>query len=304
MKKLVWESNLVDVHAHLAPINASRINELSGVSWTPETQELSLDGAVVGFKDLFFPERLLQWMDEHNVARALVSIPPPLYRQTLSPKASLEWVNYANEALLETCQRYTERLSTLFYFPLEHVSLHDELMERYLRGGYHGAVLSAGGHPDIIYSRTDYEPLWQFLNRQRAFVFIHPGQCSDPRLAGFYLENLLGNPYETAVAAVHLMMVDVPRRYSDIRFCLAHAGGVLPCLCGRLDRGFITARPGVDVDNVELPSKAIRRFFADGIAHNEAGLELAQEVFGADHILFGSDWPFPMGLRDPQSKKK
>ncbi|WP_164034092.1 amidohydrolase family protein, partial [Serratia marcescens] len=40
----------------------------------------------------------------------------------------------------------------------------------------------------------------------------------------------------------------------------------------------------------------------DCIAHDAAGLRLAVEVFGPDRILFGSDWPFPMGLPKPHEQ--
>jgi aminocarboxymuconate-semialdehyde decarboxylase len=36
--------------------------------------------------------------------------------------------------------------------------------------------------------------------------------------------------------------------------------------------------------------------YADCIAHHPSALRLAQDIFGPDHVLFGSDWPFPMGL--------
>ena len=292
----------MDVHAHLAPVSGEGLVGLPGVQWDASQERLVLDGHAVGIKDLFHPERLIEWMDQHHIQRALVSIPPPLYRQGLDQSQALGWVNYVNEAMLAVSGQYPDRLQASFYMPLEHPGVLETLMTRYAQGGFHGVALAAGGHPDILYSRPDYEPLWAFLHHHQAFVFIHPGTCSDPRLSAFYLENLVGNPYETGVAATHLVMADVPRRYSGIRFCLAHAGGVFPCLCGRLERGFLTRRPGVDVDHVERPLQAARRFYVDGIAHSEAALALARETFGPDHVLYGSDWPFPMGLKDPDSK--
>jgi len=133
------------------------------------------------------------------------------------------------------------------------------------------------------------------MNDREMFGFIHPGTCQDCRLAAFYMENLVGNPYETGIAATHLVMAGVPARYPKIRFCLAHAGGTFPALVGRLQHGFETRRPGLNL-SVEHPLKAARRFFADGIAHHPGTLKLAKEVLGSDHIFFGSDWPFPMGL--------
>lgn len=287
----------VDVHTHLAPINSARLAELAGVEWSETTKELSLDGHAVGAKDLFYPERLVSWLDQNRIQRALVSIPPPLYRQGLSQDDAWAWATYVNETLLEVIAAYDDRLEALFYVPLEHPALIESLINVYRDGKYAGIALAAGGNPRIVYSNDEYQPLWESLDQSKSFVFIHPGTCNDPRLAPFYLENLVGNPYETAVAASHLIMAGIPKRYPAIKFCLAHAGGAFPCLCGRLERGFLTNRPGIDVANTEPPLQAARRFYVDGIAHNDAALALAKEIFGPDKILYGSDWPFPMGLK-------
>lgn len=254
--------------------------------------------------DLFRPQRLIEWLDQHGVQRAWVSIPPPLYRQSLDATDALAWCAYVNEELLAVTQASAGRLQALYYLPLEHPALLPALQERYDANLYAGIAVAAGGHPDIVMDEPKYEPLWAWLDRLGAAVFVHPGTCCDTRLARHYLENLVGNPMETGVAAAHLIMAGVPGRYPRIRFVLAHAGGTFPMLCGRLQRGFDTKRPGVDF-SVERPLQAARRFWADGIAHHPAALGLARTVFGADHVVFGSDWPFPMGAApdafDPQA---
>jgi aminocarboxymuconate-semialdehyde decarboxylase len=286
-----------DVHAHLAPIDAARLSALPGVSWNAADESLLLDGHRVGMKDLFHPERLVARMDVHGVQRALVSIPPPLYRQALAEADALAWVRYVNEAMLAIARGSAGRLGALFYLPLEHPALLAGLQAEYERSEFEGIALAAGGHADIVYSEPRYEALWQWLNEKGAFVFVHPGTCADRRLAAFYLENLLGNPVETGVAGAHLVMAGVPGRYPRIRFCLAHAGGIFTSILGRLQRGFDTRRPGVNL-GVEPPLQAGRRFYVDCIAHSVDMLALAGAMLGEDHVLYGSDWPFPMGL-DP-----
>ena len=64
-----------------------------------------------------------------------------------------------------------------------------------------------------------------------------------------------------------------------------------------MERGFETARPGMDL-KLERPILAARRFYVDSIAHHPGVLALAEDVVGKDHVLYGSDWPFPMGLPD------
>jgi aminocarboxymuconate-semialdehyde decarboxylase len=288
----------LDVHTHLVPINAGRLQSIAGVQWTPGEQALVVDGHRVGMKQLFDAQRLLEWMDASGVRKALVSVPPPVYRQDLAEEAALEWVTYLNEELAAVCAK-SDRLSPLFYLPTEHPRLLEKLLERAANGHFAGIAIAAGGHPAIDYSQAVYAPVWEWMQARGSFVFIHPGTCRDARLANFYLENLVGNPYETAVAATHLVMAGVPSRYPAIRFCLAHAGGMFTSIVGRLQKGFDTRRPGVDL-SVEPPLQAARRFYSDCIAHHPSALRLAQDVFGVDKVLFGSDWPFPMGLDRPE----
>ena len=290
----------LDVHTHLAPIDAPRLLTLAGVSWDAAAQALTLDGHAVRMADLFKPQRLIAWMDRHAVRRAWVSIPPPLYRQSLGAADALGWCTYVNEELLKVTQASGERLQALYYLPLEHPALLPTLQGRYAVNAYAGVAVAAGGHPEIVMDDAKYEPLWRWLDALGASVLVHPATCCDTRLARHYLENLVGNPIETGVAAAHLVMAGVPGRFPRIRFVLAHAGGTFPMLCGRLQRGFETKRPGVDL-GVELPLQAARRFWADGIAHHPAALNAARAVFGADHVMFGSDWPFPMGMTPEES---
>lgn len=287
----------LDVHTHLAPINAARLTLLEGVTWDAATETLTLDGHRIGIRDLFHADRLIARMDRHQVQRALVSVPPPLYRQGLAPDGALAWARYLNEELREIAAYSDGRLGALFYVPLEHPSIFEALLAEFDASAYEGIALAAGGHPHIQYSRPDYEALWQWLDAKSLFVFMHPGSCADTRLSKFYLENLLGNPIETGVAAAHLVMAGIPERFAKIRFCLAHAGGIFTSLVGRMERGFETARPGMDL-KLERPILAARRFYVDSIAHHPGVLALAEDVVGKDHVLYGSDWPFPMGLPD------
>ena len=146
-----------------------------------------------------------------------------------------------------------------------------------------------------------YDPLWTTLNRARAFLFLHPSRGCDPRLDPYHLHNLLGGPTETALAAAHLVMSDMVERHPDITFCLAHGGGATAAVAGRLQRGQSSGRSGVATEGDKV-RQGLRRFCVDCITHDAAALRLAATIHGDDHVLFGSDWPFVMGLPDPHKQ--
>ncbi len=76
---------------------------------------------------------------------------------------------------------------------------------------------------------------------------------------------------------------------------------MLPQLAGRFERGFDTARPGIDT-KAASPRKVFRNVCVDCITHDPDSLALAETVFGETQVLFGSDWPFPMGLPEPHQQ--
>lgn len=291
----------LDVHAHLVPLEVEALARFDGIRLDGETPVI--EGHKLGIASLFRPQALLDWMRQHAVAHAWVSIPPPAYRQHLGLDAARAWHAALDRALSAVAAADAARLTPLHYLPLEHAELALEIAQAAARSGDTHFTASAGGHPGILYSDPRHEPLWQVLDECAAIVFIHPGHCCDGRLDSFYLSNLLGNPYETAVAASHLVLGGVCTRHPHLRFCLAHGGGVTAAVAGRLQRGYDKRRPGVMVGaDSEPPKEALRRFWVDSIAHDTSALALAARVFGEGHVLFGSDWPFPMGLPDPMTQ--
>jgi aminocarboxymuconate-semialdehyde decarboxylase len=291
----------LDVHAHLAPVFPDDLDSVEGVAWKAEAGVLSVDGHDVGMKPLFDPPALVAWMARNKVEHAWISIPPPLYRMHLRGDDARNWVRYANRGLQRIADAHPEQLSPLPHLPLQDPQIANDTAKEWIARGHRRFGAPSGGHGEQVLSDTAYEPLWRALNDAGAFVFFHPGECADGRLSAFYLSNLIGNPYETAVAIGHLSFGGVFERYPDIRFCFAHGGGVLPMLAGRFERGFATARPGIDT-KAASPRKLFRNVCVDCIVHDPAALALAEDVFGESQVVFGSDWPFPMGIVEPHQQ--
>ncbi|WP_170182100.1 amidohydrolase family protein [Phreatobacter stygius] len=290
----------LDVHAHLIPARDGRLDGFAGVSWDAGTEKLTVDGHGIGLKNLFRPEALTLWMADNAVAHAWISAPPPVYRPELGPDETRRWSEALNAGLQAIAAAHADRLSALFHLPVEHPAVAVEIARDRIARGHSRFAMPAGG-AGVMLSDPVFAPLWQVLDEASAFLFLHPGESCDARLDPFYLANLLGNPTETAIASAHLVFGGILERHPRLTVCLAHAGGTTAALAGRFERGYATDRPGLD-QGLEPPRRTLRRLCVDCIAHDRAGLALAAEVFGADRILFGSDWPFPMGLPKPHEQ--
>ena len=212
----------LDVHAHLAPVFPDDLKAIRGVEWKLEAKILVVDGHSVGIKLLFDPPALVAWMDRNNVEKAWISIPPPLYRSELQDDDARAWVAYANRGLQRIADQFPGRLSPLLHLPLQAPGIAAEVARDGIARGYARFSAPSGGHGEQVLSDKAYDPLWATLDAAKAFVFFHPGECADGRLAAFYLSNLLGNPYETAVAIGHLQFGGALFPYN-----------FLFCTCGR-----------------------------------------------------------------------
>ena len=292
----------LDVHAHLAPVLTDRLGAIAGVSWSEAEAAMTIDGYTLAAKSVYRPEALIAWMDEHRVERAWISIPPPLYRLALEADAMRTWVLYVNDGLDALAAKFPERLSPLYHLPVTQPALAAEIVTARGRTSRPRFAMPAGSQDHkVILSDSAFAALWSALDAARAFLFLHPCKGCDPRYEPFYLHNLLGSPVETALAAAHLAMSGVLERHPGMTVCLAHAGGASAAVAGRLERGQVTGRPGADT-GAQRPRLAFKRFCVDCIAHDGDALKLAAAMHGQDHVLFGSDWPFSMGLPDPHKQ--
>jgi aminocarboxymuconate-semialdehyde decarboxylase len=286
-----------DIHAHLAPqLDPVLLEELPGITPGPSGR-LVLDGREPGPPKLYDTAALEQYLAEAELDHAVVSLPPPFYRQHLPAEEARLWVRAVNDGMLDRIEG-RQGLRALAYLPLEHPDLALAEYERIRGDNRFVGVTAAAGGASVTASDPALEPLWKALDDDDAVLLLHPGSAPDPRLSDFYLVNLLGNPSETAVSVAHLVFSGVLTRFPRLRIVLVHCGGTLAAVVGRWQRGVDTNRPGIG-DLPEPPREAVRRLYVDCLAHDPAVVDLAISTFGEDRLLLGSDWPFPMGIERP-----
>lgn len=290
----------LDVHTHLVPVSDD-LEGLGGVSWDAAAEVMMIDGHRVGIKSLFRPQALLEWMETEGVGHAWISAPPPTYRQHLRGSEARAWARYLNEELSAIASMAPDRLTALPHLAIQDLEAALGTVDVWAGKGVTHFSMPTGTGDERTISDAKFTPLWERLHEIGVVLFLHPGSCADGRLKSFYLENLLGNPSETAVAISHFVLGGIVEKYPGITPCFAHGGGTFPMAAARIQRGYETARPGLRM-NAAPPKDLYSRIMVDCICHNERPLELAEETFGKDNVIFGSDWPFPMGLLKPHDQ--
>jgi aminocarboxymuconate-semialdehyde decarboxylase len=205
------------------------------------------------------------------------------------------WVNLCgveierqNEALVDLAG---ERVRVLGTVDPERPEQLVELM----RDGRFGGVEIPAAPGGAYLGDHRFRDFWAAAEETGALVFVHPSThgFSVAALDEYYLWNTVGNPLETTVTAAHLLGAGVLDEHPRLRVLLAHGGGVLPALRGRLAHEQTIHPPGRDVGG------ALRRFHVDTVVHDADVLRGLVELFGAERVLLGSDYPFDMGSERP-----
>lgn len=288
---------VIDVHTHLAPLlSRELVDQVDGVE-TDDDGRLVVNGSRVGAPGLYEPSRLAGLLDAHGIDKAWVSAPPPMYRQGMDAAATETWVRVLDRGMRERIGD-NPSLDLLSYLPLDQPVVAHSLASALADGSdVVGWTASAGGG-SVSLDDDSLRPLWTLLEDAGKPLVLHPGESPDQRLDSYYLSNLLGNPVETAVAAGQLILGGVLTRHPRLKIVLVHCGGVMPAVVGRWSRGVATARPGIPAGTGD-PQEAARALWTDTLAHSSEVVDLALAVFGADRLVLGSDYPFPMGVEDP-----
>jgi aminocarboxymuconate-semialdehyde decarboxylase len=176
------------------------------------------------------------------------------------------------------------------------VPLHDPQAAAAMVRGLPGVEIPASVDGDYL-GHDRFEPFWAAAEESGAVVFIHPTTRAFD-LPEYHLWNTVGNPFETTITAAHMVMSGVLERHPDLRVVLAHGGGALPALRGRL-RHAHAAVAAAQARLTEPPEASIRRFYFDTVTHDPQVLRDLVEFVGADHVLLGTDHPFDMADPDP-----
>ena len=140
-----------------------------------------------------------------------------------------------------------------------------------------------------------FREFWAAAEETGALVFVHPTTrgFSDPVFEQHYLWNTVGNPVETTITAAHLVLSGVLDDHPRARVLLAHGGGAILALRGRLAHEQSFHPPGWDV------RAALGRFLFDTVVHDAEVLRALVGFAGADRVVCGSDYPFDMGTERP-----
>ena len=298
----------VDIHSHFYPLLSRSQADTLGIANPPWLRD---DGDGTGFmmagdqeyrpveSPLWDPAARLGQMDDTGVDIQVMSATPMLFSYAAESGVATRWAAMINDMALEMCAHAPDRLRTLCQVPLQDVDAACIEVKRSHDAGHVGVHI--GNH--VSGRNLDDPELLRFLafcGEHGIPVLVHPwDMMAGDRMPEYMLKWLVGMPAETHLAILSLVLSGAFERLpSDLRICFCHGGGNFAAQIGRVDNAW-RRRDIVRRDCPKLPSTYASRFFVDSAVFSDDALRLLAAVMGDDHILMGSDYPFPLGEIEP-----
>ena len=287
MPATLMDEGWIDVHAHFM---VPQTREQLHASWqarcarcfvSKEPFEWTVEGA-------------LDHMDRNGIAMQMLSSIPK----------TLDALRASNEYAADIVARHPTRFGLLAALPT------DDADAALAEIGRSEDVLRADGfavtcnYNGVYLGDPGLDRVWAELDRRRAVVFMHPDAYAGPSMGRPIA--LLEVAFETARTVVDMVYAALLRRFPNIRFVVAHCGGALPAVSGRLmllgAEEWVPNPHGLTRDDIRDQLGGL--YFDTAATATEHTLGPALAVTTYDHIVYGSDCGVPCSTEETMRRNR
>ena len=298
----------IDIHTHILPKNWPNLKERYGYGGFVQLEHCSgcsrmlIDGE--HFRDVtkncWDPYTRIEECDKYDVDVQVLSTVPVMFSYWAKPKDTADLSMILNDHIAELVTEFPKRFIGLGTLPMQDADLSIKELTR-LKEIKGIAGVQIGSH--INGWNLDDSRIFPILEAAQDLdlsVFVHPWQMlGSDRMNLYWLPWLVGMPAETALSICSLIFGGVFEKLPNLRIAFAHGGGAFPSIIGRLEHGYNVRPDIVATHNKHNPRDYIGKFYLDSLVHEPSVLQYMIDLFGADCIALGSDYPFPLGEKNP-----
>lgn len=290
---------LIDIFSHIFPKKFINSYTLLKIPEALRFVETEVGNNNKHFVDL---EVRMKLLDKYGISMQVISLALMTVWPTLSPKDGIKLARLANDEISELVGKYPERLIGVATLPYISGDALDEL-DRSIRDlGLRGVQI-----PTNIYGRPlddpEFIPFYDRMVKYDLPVLLHPMDWKYYEwIYEQHLSHMLGWPIDTSIAMARLVFGGVMARYPNLKIVVHHLGGMIPYFALRIKGMFDSASMRPELYSAfftnlsELkkdPLDYFRMIYADTMVHGWVpALECGLKFFGADHVVFATDYPF------------
>jgi aminocarboxymuconate-semialdehyde decarboxylase len=297
---------ITDVHCHFIPdayfrfVRQRSEFEVRVDSAPGDSVNLVCRGALYGLNTTFFdPERQLLRMNALGIERSVVSLATPLVDYYVDAELAMKAARLCNDGFAQLVASDPRRFAAWAYLPMQEPSSAAAELRRCVRE--HGFV---GGHLATNVRGTylpdeSFRPIFDTANELDVPLFLHPVDPPGRERTGEYeLTVVSGYLFDTTINIMRMICSNFLDRYGKLKLVCAHTGAYSLMLRNRMQREVDTNAKLSKMLNRKV-GDYLRDLYFDTVCFEPDYLRFAAGIVPAEHLLLGSDAPFPLGETDP-----
>ena len=290
----------IDVHTHFQCLDF--IKHLNGRCNLPKSV---LDGGAyviqcaAGLKIPAFPkiidlEKKLRDMDDMKIDVAVLSHGIPFGPDVLGGQEADEWAVRINDDLSRIIANYPGKFVGLGSIGFGDCQRSIAEVDRCVKQlGFRGFQVFSNISNQSLDS-SEVMPVLKHIGTLGVPIHLHPAiPLNRIGLDTPSLLLALGFPYDSSLNTMRLIQSGLFDETLDLQLIVAHIGGVIPYLTGRIESYSIPSPAFPDAPRLAHPiHHYLRKLYVDTVCYHVEALECCYKILGAEHMLYGTDHPF------------
>jgi predicted TIM-barrel fold metal-dependent hydrolase len=249
---------------------------------------------------LYDLDRRFRIMDKYEPLRQVLTLGRIPVEHAAGPVKAADLASRADEEMAELVHKYPDRfvgaLATLAMSNMDAALKQADHAIKNLK--FKGVYLHTPVDEKPLDS-PEFLPLYEKMSAYDLPIVIHPMRRIDhpdyltEKVSRYNMFSLFGWPYDTTSAMARLVFSGIMEKYPNLKIVTHHLGGMVPFYAERIRQFTQVLRIGEEKPVLKKePIDYFRRFYADtAIYGNTPALMCGFDFFGADHVLFGIDFP-------------
>jgi aminocarboxymuconate-semialdehyde decarboxylase len=297
---------ITDIHRHFVPDEffrfASAREEFAIDVKRREGDLIDLDvrGMHFGLNATFFEiPKQLERMKREGVERAVLSLATPFIDYYQDERLAVEAARIFNDGLAAAIAGKRNAFAGWAVLPMQGPAAAADELRRCVRD--HGFV---GGHVASnvrgVYLHDDrFAPIYRAAVELDVPLFVHP---ADPlgreRTREYELTVVAGYLFDNTINILKMICSGFLDRWPTLKLVCAHAGAFSVVLRARMQRE-VDTNPQLAAALKAPIGDYLRRLYFDTICFEPDILRYVAQAVPVEHLMLGSDAPFPLGEPDP-----